>query len=80
MQFTGVIAKPRLALDSVCTHHARSRVGGLAVTEINDEGTTTSQREGKRGEALVTFDDTKTNVEVLPEATKNAGYPSTVHP
>lgn len=30
--------------------------------------------------ALVTFDDAKTNVQALLEATKNAGYPSTVHP
>lgn len=30
--------------------------------------------------ALVTFDDAKTNVQALLEATKNAGYPSVVHP
>lgn len=29
-------------------------------------------------EAVVTFDDTKTSVGALTEATKNAGYPSTV--
>jgi mercuric ion binding protein len=29
-------------------------------------------------EAVVTFDDTKTSVEALTEATKNAGYPSSV--
>ncbi|MDX1506649.1 MAG: mercury resistance system periplasmic binding protein MerP [Woeseiaceae bacterium] len=29
-------------------------------------------------EAVVTFDDTKTSVETLTDATKNAGYPSTV--
>ena len=29
-------------------------------------------------EAVVTFDDAKTSVEALTEATKNAGYPSTV--
>jgi len=28
--------------------------------------------------AVVTFDDEKTNVEALKEATKNAGYPSTI--
>ncbi len=31
-------------------------------------------------EAVVTFDDAKTTVEALLETTKNAGYPSTVHP
>ena len=34
----------------------------------------------EKKEALVTFDDAKTTVEALLEATKNAGYPSTVHP
>ncbi|MDZ4854031.1 MAG: mercury resistance system periplasmic binding protein MerP [Nitrospirota bacterium] len=34
---------------------------------------------GKK-EALVTFDDAKTTVEALVEATTNAGYPSTVQP
>ena len=29
-------------------------------------------------EAIVTFDDAKTNVDALREATGNAGYPSTV--
>ncbi|TCV86764.1 mercury resistance system periplasmic binding protein MerP [Sulfurirhabdus autotrophica] len=31
-------------------------------------------------EAVVTFDDAKTNVSLLMDATKNAGYPSTVKP
>lgn len=31
-------------------------------------------------EAVVTFDDAKTTVATLTEATKNAGYPSTVKP
>jgi mercuric ion binding protein len=34
----------------------------------------------EKKEALITFDDAKTTVEALLEATKNAGYPSTVHP
>ena len=34
----------------------------------------------EKKEALVTFDDAKTTVEALLEATKNAGYPSTVLP
>jgi periplasmic mercuric ion binding protein len=29
-------------------------------------------------QAIVTFDDSKTNVETLREATRNAGYPSSV--
>lgn len=31
-------------------------------------------------EAVVTYDDAKTNVQALTAATKNAGYPSTVKP
>lgn len=31
-------------------------------------------------EAVVTFDDAKTHVQALTEATGNAGYPSTVKP
>ena len=34
----------------------------------------------KEKKALVTFDDARTNVNALLEATKNAGYPSTAHP
>lgn len=32
----------------------------------------------KEKQAVVTFDDAKANVKALTEATKNAGYPSTV--
>lgn len=32
----------------------------------------------ERKEAVVTFDDTKTNVQALTKATKDAGYPSKV--
>lgn len=32
-----------------------------------------------RKEVVVTFDDTKTNAEMLTKATADAGYPSTVH-
>ena len=31
-------------------------------------------------QAVVTFDDSKTSIDALTEATKNAGYPSTVKP
>lgn len=31
-------------------------------------------------EAMVTFDDAKTTIEKLTEATKKAGYPSTIKP
>jgi mercuric ion binding protein len=34
----------------------------------------------KPPEAVVTFDDGKTSVEKLTDATKNAGYPSSVRP
>ncbi len=32
----------------------------------------------EKAEAVVSFDDTKTNVEALIKATKGAGYPSTL--
>jgi mercuric ion binding protein len=31
----------------------------------------------EKKEAIVTYDDAKTNVEALTKATENAGYPST---
>ena len=49
---------------------ALNKVEGVENIEVNLE----------KKEALVTFDDAKTTVEALLEATKNAGYPSTVHP
>ena len=49
---------------------ALNKVEGVETIEVNLE----------KKEALVTFDDAKTTVEALLEATKNAGYPSTVRP
>ena len=49
---------------------ALNKVEGVETIEVNLE----------KKEALVTFDDAKTTVEALLKATKNAGYPSTVHP
>ena len=49
---------------------ALNKVEGVENIEVNLE----------KKEALVTFDDARTTVEALLEATKNAGYPSTVHP
>lgn len=46
---------------------ALTKVPGVSKTEVNLE----------RREAKVSFDDTKTNVEALTRATKDAGYPST---
>jgi mercuric ion binding protein len=34
----------------------------------------------EKREAVVTFDDTKTDVHTLTQATENAGYPATVKP
>lgn len=47
---------------------ALSRVDGVETTDISFE----------ERRATVTFDDTKTNVEALTQATENAGYPSSV--
>lgn len=45
-----------------------SRVNGVSNTAVSFE----------KSEALVTFDDAKTNVDALVKATTDAGYPSTV--
>ncbi len=47
---------------------ALDKVGGVERVEASYE----------KKEAVVTFDDSKTKVKDLTEATKNAGYPSTV--
>ncbi|HEX9811796.1 MAG TPA: mercury resistance system periplasmic binding protein MerP [Burkholderiales bacterium] len=47
---------------------ALNRVPGVSRTDVSYE----------RKEAVVTYDDAKTNVDALIKATTNAGYPSTV--
>lgn len=47
---------------------ALSKVDGVEKTEVSYENK----------EAVVTYDDAKTNVEALTKATANAGYPSDV--
>lgn len=42
------------------------------------QGVTKVTSEYKTKTATVTYDPTKTNVEALTQATKNAGYPSTL--
>ncbi|MDI3467702.1 MAG: Periplasmic mercury(+2) binding protein, MerP [Nitrospira sp.] len=44
------------------------------------EGVEKSEVSFEKKEAVVTFDDAKTKVEALLEATKNAGFPSIIHP
>jgi len=51
----------------ITVKRALTKVDGVTKTEVSFE----------RREAVVTFDDAKTNVQTLTEATKNAGYPST---
>lgn len=46
-----------------------------SLTKIN--GVNRADVSLERAEAVVTFDDAKTNVEALLKATKDAGYPST---
>lgn len=45
---------------------ALAKVNGVTKTEVSLE----------KAEAVVTFDDVKTNVDALTAATKRAGYPS----
>ncbi len=49
-----------------------------ALTKV--EGVENIKVDLEEKKALVTFDDAKTNVQALLEATKNAGYSSVVHP
>jgi periplasmic mercuric ion binding protein len=51
----------------ITVKQALSKVDGVTKTEVILE----------KREAIVTFDNAKTNVNALTEATKNAGYPST---
>lgn len=48
----------------------------MALTKV--EGVEKAEVSFEKKEAVVTFDDAKTKIEALTEATKNAGYPSTV--
>lgn len=52
----------------ITVKQALSKVDGVTKTEVRFE----------RREAVVTFDDQKTNVQSLTEATRSAGYPSTI--
>jgi len=54
----------------ITVKHALFKVTGVEKTDVRFE-----QRE-----AIVTFDDGKTNVQALTRATADAGYPSSVKP
>lgn len=54
----------------ITVKQALSKVAGVEKTDVRFE-----QRE-----AIVTFDDGKTNVQALTKATADAGYPSSVKP
>lgn len=54
----------------ITVKHALSKVVGVEKTDVRFE-----QRE-----AVVTFDDDKTNVQALTKATSDAGYPSSIKP
>lgn len=45
-----------------------TRINGVAKADVSLE----------KSEAVVTFDDAKTNIDALLKATKGAGYPSTL--
>jgi mercuric ion binding protein len=52
----------------ITVKHALSKVSGVDRTAVSVE----------KREAVVTFDDGKTNVQALTKATTDAGYPSSV--
>lgn len=62
------VSKMTCAACPITVKKALDKVGGVEKVEVSFE----------KKEAVVTFDDSKTKVEALQEATKNAGYPSTV--
>ena len=45
-----------------------TKIGGVSKVDVSLE----------KAEAVVTFDDTKTSIEALLKATKDAGYPSSL--
>ena len=47
-----------------------------SLTKVN--GVTKADVSLEKAEAVVTYDDAKTNVEALLKATRDAGYPSTL--
>ena len=52
----------------ISVQRSLTKINGVIKADVNLE----------KGEALVIFDDAKTNVEALRKATKGAGYPSTL--
>ncbi|QDL36440.1 mercury resistance system periplasmic binding protein MerP [Rhodoferax sediminis] len=52
----------------ITVKHALSKVQGVTKTDVNFE----------KREAVVTFDDVRTSVQKLTNATEDAGYPSSV--
>ena len=56
------------AMCPITVKKALSGVAGVEKAEVSFE----------RREAVVTFDDARTNAQALTRATENAGYPSTV--
>lgn len=56
------------ALCPITVKKALTKVDGVTKAEVNFD----------KRQAVVTFDDAKTNVEMLTKATKDAGYPATV--
>lgn len=67
---TVVLSVPDMTC-SACPLTVRAALSKIA-------GVSDVQASYETKEAVVTFDDSKTTVEALSEATANAGYPSTV--
>ena len=67
---TATLAVPGMtcAACPLTVKQALNKVKGVSKTEVSYE----------KRQAIVSFDDTKTNVQALIKATADAGYPSTV--
>lgn len=67
---TVTLSVPGMTCEScpITVKHALSKVDGVSKTDVSFE----------KRQAIVTFDDAKTNVQKLTKATQDAGYPSSV--
>ena len=68
ISFQSVDGELTCAACPITVKKALGKVAGVAKTEVNLD----------KREATVTFDDTRTTVDALTRATRDAGYPSTL--
>lgn len=67
---TVILSVPGMTCETcpIIVKHALSKVDGVSGADVSFQ----------KREAVVTFDDVKTNIQKLTKATENAGFPSSV--